>query len=214
MTLYYNVKQRKTFDEVIEETLKSMDDGDERYALYETFLGTASGSAVSGGNHQTFSSPLPDSMDAYNNSIANGFGYDMQSWNTLHCAIAESGNSHQAIDILCSSGTPVYAGMSGTVDETTSNTIVLYKEGYSYWYDGDGYGKTRDTKIYYENVTPVSGLSAGSHVEEGDLIGYVNTTKQCDGMGGSTLGTYLHLAIEIDTDGIGWDFVDPRLLFY
>lgn len=215
VTLYYNVKQKKTFDEAIEDMLLSLPDGADRLTTYEAFLGVsaASGTSTTRGNHQTFTCPLSGSIEDYiaNGSILNAYGYDVQEWNTVHCA-AVNGSSHQAIDISCGSGTPVYAGLSGKVDSTDSNSVVLRLNDCSYWYDGDGYGKTRDTKIYYYNIT--STVSKRDTVNEGDIIGYVNDSKKCVSIDNSGVSTYLHVAIEIDTDGVGWSYIDPLLLFW
>jgi len=135
----------------------------------------------------------------------------VQEWNTVHCA-AVNGSSHQAINISCGSGTPVYAGLSSKVDSTDSNSVVLRLNDCSYWYDGDGYGKTQDTKIYYYNIT--STVSKRDTVNEGDIIGYVNDSKKCVSIDNSGVSTYLHVAIEIDTDGVGWSYIDPLLLFW
>jgi hypothetical protein len=216
--LYYNVKCKKTFDEVIKDKLKAMDNGDERYKLYEMFLGTADDSETTRGNHQEFASPLSDTMEDLitDGSILNGYGYDMQEWNTVHCDIADEDDSHQAIDISCSSGTKIYAAMDGTVSEIDNDKglIVIKKKKYKYWYDGNGSGKKRDTEIYYYNVGAKSSLEVGDTVKKGDYIGLSFPEKSCEDMDNSSADSYyVHIKVYIDTDGPGWKFIDPRLVF-
>lgn len=52
--LYYNVKQKKTFDEVISKKLNSMSHADERITYYNLLVGTDSGTMY--GNHQILKS--------------------------------------------------------------------------------------------------------------------------------------------------------------
>lgn len=211
--LYYNVKTFKPFDRVIEDKLKSMDHGLERYKYYEMFLGTAEGAKTTRGNHQLFASPLDKNMDELlsEGKILNGFGYDIQKWNEHHCAIEDK--EHKAIDIVCVPNTNIKAGFDGTVDSVTDDMIVIRHNNFDYWYDGDGRGKKRSTKIYYYNVH--SGLSQGNKVKAGDVIGRSLPQSLCPepSVDNSDLHQfYIHVAVEIDTDGVGWDYIDPLLL--
>jgi murein DD-endopeptidase MepM/ murein hydrolase activator NlpD len=150
-------------------------------------------------------------------SILNGYGYDMQEWNTVHCDIADDeDDSHQAIDILCSSGTKIYAGMSGKIEKIDNDKglIVIRKDSYNYWYDGDGEGKKRDTEIYYYNVGAKSDLKEGDKVKKGDYIGLSFPEHKCEKMSNDSVSDYyVHIKVYIDTDGYGWEFIDPRLVF-
>ena len=214
--LYYNVKQLKTFDNVIKDMLTAMDNGSERYSMYEMFLGTAEDSKTIRGNHQEFRSPIGESIQDYidNGSIYNGYGYDVQAWNTHHCEIAKDETLHEGIDIICDLNTDVYAGLSGTVQDIDrdKNMIVIRKKGYNFWYDGDGNGKKRDVDIYYYNILPSLSLNKGDTVEKGEKIGSSAAENSCEDtvVGGSY---YIHIKVKIDTDGYGWHFIDPRLVF-
>lgn len=215
--LYYNVKRKNTFDKAIKNTLTRMDYGSERYQMYEMFLGTAEDSKTTRGNHQTFANPIggsiQDSID--NGNILNGYGYDIQEWNTKHCSLYDENESHQGIDIICNQNTSVYAGMSGTIDEIDrdNDLVVIRKNSYNYWYDGDGKGKKRDTKIYYYNISAKNSLKEGDTIKKGDYIGLSLPEHKCEKISNDSVGCYyIHLRIEIDTDGFGWDYIDPRLV--
>ena len=69
-----------------------------------------------------------------------------------------------------------------------------------YWYDGNG-GTKRDTEVYLTNADLTGGLAVCSTVKSGDEIAV-------------TTADHVNVKVKIDTDGIGWDFVDPRLIFY
>ena len=78
--LYYNVKQKKTFDEVITEKLSSMSYSDERVQYYNLLVGTDSGTMY--GNHQTLQSLTGTSI--HESIVTNGFGWDMQELSLIH----------------------------------------------------------------------------------------------------------------------------------
>lgn len=216
--LYYNVKQKKTFDQAIKDKLMSMSHGEERYKMYEMFLGIAEDSETTRGNHQEFAFPLGGSIQDYidGGKIINGYGYDMQEWNTTHCEVASDEDTHQAIDIACPSGSKIYAGLDGEIKEinTDKDYIIIRKDDYDYWYDGDGAGKKRDTKISYYNINVNSSLKEGDTVKKGDYIGLSLPETKCEDLSNSSVGDYyIHIKVEIDSDGWGWDFIDPRLVF-
>ena len=58
-SLYYNVKQKKTFDDVIADKLGSMSHSDERLQYYTLLVGGDSGTGSLYGNHQTLHNLLP-----------------------------------------------------------------------------------------------------------------------------------------------------------
>ncbi len=216
--LYYNVKQKKTLDKAIKDKLTNMSHGSERYKMYEMFLGTAEDSETTRGNHQEFAFPLGGSIQDYIDvgKIINGYGYDVQGWNTTHCEVAADGDTHQAIDIACTSGSKIYAGLDGEIKEinTDKDYIVIRDDDYKYWYDGDGSGKNRDTEITYYNVSPKSNLNEGDTVKKGEYIGLSMPQKKCEDLeNNSASDYYIHIKIEIDSDGWGWDFIDPCLVF-
>jgi hypothetical protein len=106
--------------------------------------------------------------------------------------------------------------MDGTVSEIDNDKglIVIKKKKYKYWYDGNGSGKKRDTEIYYYNVGAKSSLEVGDTVKKGDYIGLSFPEKSCEDMDNSSADSYyVHIKVYIDTDGPGWKFIDPRLVF-
>lgn len=217
--LYYNVNQLKSFDKVIKDTLEAMENGKERYGLYEMFLGTAEDSKTTRGNHITFADPLKKDLQELidNGKIFNWYGYDMQMWKTRHCEVANEGDGHYGIDILCDMHSVIYAGMDGEIDkiDAENNLIVIRKDGYKYWYDGDGNGKNRDTKLYYYNVSAKSTLSEGDKVKKGSVIGFSLPERKCESADNSSYSDefYIHIKVEIDTNGPGWHYIDPVLVF-
>lgn len=77
--LYYNVKQKKTFDEVIADKLKTQSHRTERLAYYNLLVGNEDGNTMYG-NHQTIKNLLPEpSIRDY--SLKREFGYEMTGWN-------------------------------------------------------------------------------------------------------------------------------------
>ena len=205
--LYYSVKQKNTFDEVIENKLKSISHSDERLQYYRLLVGEDSGKMY--GNHQTLQNILKKSVTEC--SIENGFGYDMQEWNEKHCEIDDL---HEGIDIKCSSGEKLYAPFDCKISEidTDENTIVLHKDDVKYWYDGAG-GTKRDTEVYITNVTVIDGLKEGDKIKSGQYFADSTGYRHCDDLENTGVN-YVHLKVKIDTDGIGWDFIDPRLVLY
>lgn len=191
--LYYNVRQKKTFDEVINDKLSSMSHADERVQYYNLLIGTDSGTMY--GNHQTLQSLTGTSI--HDSTITNGFGWDMQQWNTRHCSLDDL---HEAVDIRVTSDSNAYAPFDCEIDSyDDTKTVVLRKDNVQYWYDGNG-GTKRDTEITIKNVM-LKGYEKGDTISEGDVFAV-------------TTSNYIHIKVEIDTDGYGWDFIDPRLVLY
>lgn len=208
--LYYNVKQKKTFDQVIEDKLSSMSDADERLQYYQLLVGNDSGQMY--GNHQTLHNLLSgDSIRSY--SIVNGFGYDVQVWNARHCAID---GLHEGIDVAYPKNQALYAPFDCEiidVDED-NHSIVLRKDDVEYWYDGTG-GTKRDTEVYISNVNLINGLEKGDTLKEGQYFAASTGHEYCDKDYDNNTGIdYVHIKVKVDTDGYGWDFIDPRLVLY
>lgn len=116
--------------------------------------------------------------------IASPFG-----WRPAPCSGCSS--DHDGVDFHVAYGTPIQAALGGTV------TFVGWKGGYGYHIViDDGYGFV----MYYAHMIDGSvpaGIGVGSHVNTGDLIGYVGCTGACT-------GAHLHFGIQ-DTG----TFVDP-----
>lgn len=212
-SLYYTVRQKKTFDEAVEDKLKSMSDSDERWEYYKLLSGMDGSSLY--GNHQTLHNVVDGtSILSYVNDgyILNGYGYDMQKWNEQHCSISEL---HEGIDIILNSGSSIYAPFSGKIKDydSSKHTVTLRKDDIQYWYDGNG-GTKRDTEVTICNITLADGFSKGDKVTEGEVFAYSTSSKKCDSLSNDIGIDYIHVKVEIDTDGWGWDFIDPRLVLY
>lgn len=211
--LYTNVKQLRTFDEAIRYVLGNQEYSTSRLEFYNTLL---NGELPTYGNHQTYQSPLPSSFSSVieGNKIYNGYGYDMQAWNTTHCSLEK----HHGLDIIAPTGTNVLAMISGKVDsiDTSKHTITLYSDNITYWYDKN---KKRKTKINYVNINVSSSLNVGDTVNVGDVIGTVSNYKHCNGNfeNSSATNNYLHISVQINYGNAisaDWCDVDPRFLIY
>lgn len=228
--LYYNVKQKKTFEQVILDKLGSMSYSSERIEYYNLLVGKDSSTNPLYGNHQTYKNIfVGDTLKSYlhDGNVMNWFGYDMQGWLYQHCDIAtyEIG-LHHGIDVSYPANASIFSPLDCTIDEynASEHVVVLRQNGVHYWYDGKaGNGKNRDTKIYITNVTLKSGYSEGSSLKTGEEFATTTGDRKCIcGDSKSTNDTiysnlgydYVHIATYIDTDGAGWDYVDPILLFY
>ena len=81
-----------------------------------------------------------------------------------------------------------------------SRTWTRRKDDVQYWYDGSG-GTKRDTEVTIANAVLLNGYSEGDTIHEGEMFA-------------QTTNTNVNFHIEIDTDGYGWDYIDPRLVLY
>lgn len=193
--LYYNVKQKKTFDQVIEDKLKSQSHKEERLEYYKLLAGQESGSETLYGNHQTLRNMLSgDTIRNY--SVKQAFGYDMWEWNKTNHGL------YQGIKYYCNTGAKLYAPFDCKIKDvdTANQKITLRKDDVQYWYDGSG-GTKRDTEVTIANAVLLNGYSEGDTIHEGEMFA-------------QTTNTNVNFHIEIDTDGYGWDYIDPRLVLY
>lgn len=193
--LYYNVKQKKSFERVLEDKLKSQSHRDERLEYYKLLAGQESGSETLYGNHQALRNMLPgDTIRNY--SVKQAFGYDMWEWNQTNDGL------YQGIKYYCNTGTKLYAPFDCKIKkvDTANRKITLRKDDVQYWYDGSG-GTNRDTEVTITNAVLLSGYAEGDIIREGE--NFATTTY-----------TNVNFHIEIDTDGYGWDYIDPRLVLY
>ena len=192
--LYYNVKQNKTFDEVIAEKLGGMSHSDERLQYYSLLIGT-DGSASMYGNHQTLHNLLPGAT-VRDYDLKREFGYEMTGWNT------NSDGLYQGIKVYCTNGDRLKAPFKGKITDvnTDENKITIRKDDVEYWYDGTG-GTERDTEVTIANAVLLSGFSEGDTVNDGQEFA-------------KTTAGNVNFHIYIDTDGYGWDYIDPRLVLY
>ena len=193
--LYYNVKQKKSFERVLEDKLKSQSHRDERLEYYKLLAGQESGSETLYGNHQTLRNMLPgDTIRNY--SVKQAFGYDMWEWNKTNHGL------YQGIKYYCNTGAKLYAPFDCKIKDvdTANQKITLRKDDVQYWYDGSG-GTKRDTEVTIANAVLLNGYSKGDTIHEGEMFA-------------QTTNTNVNFHIEIDTDGYGWDYIDPRLVLY
>lgn len=212
--LYYNVKRIKTFDEVIKEKLMGMADGTERYNYYLLLIGEEDETGKLFGNHQTLYSMF-ESSSFRDYTVLNRYGYDMNRWNHTHCAIEDE--LHLGIDIQYGEGKKLFAPLDNcrieSVD-TGQNKIVLRINNVNYWYDGER-GTHRDTEITIYNAQLVSGLSVGITLYKGQEFAKATNSKKCsDDCVNTPLPNFVHIEVNIDTDGLGTKYVDPELLLY
>lgn len=192
--LYYNVKQNKTFDEVIAEKLGGMSHSDERLQYYSLLIGT-DGSGTMYGNHQTLHNLLPGPT-VRDYSLKREFGYEMTGWNE------ESDGLYQGIKVYCNSGDMLKAPFKGKITDvdTSEQKITIRKDDVQYWYDGNG-GTKRDTEVTIANAVLLSGFSEGDTVNDGQEFA-------------KTTAGNVNFHVYLDTDGYGWDYIDPRLVLY
>jgi septal ring factor EnvC (AmiA/AmiB activator) len=100
------------------------------------------------------------------------------------------GRSHSGVDMIASSGTPLVAIETGVISRASWH----YAGGNGLYLQGDS-----GDRWYYAHLKGyASGISSGSRVVAGQLVGYVGAT-------GNAAGPHLHLA-RILSDG---QYVDP-----
>ena len=206
--LYYNIKQKKTFNDVITVKLSSMSHSEERLQYYNLLIGADSSSLH--GNHQTLRSLTGTGI--HESTILNGYGYDMQGWNYRHCKLSDLNNG---IDIAVGENIDIYAPFKCKIEsyDNDKKTVILRKDDVEYWYDGTG-GKKRDTEVTITNVILKDDFNVGDTLEECEAFAKSTSHQYCDDSVQNAIDNYIHVKVEIDTDGIGWDFIDPRLVFY
>ena len=192
--LYYNVRQKKTFDEVIEDKLKTLSHKNDRLAYYNLLVGNEDGNTMYG-NHQTLKNMLPkDSIRDY--KLKREFGYEMTGWNQA------SDGLYQGIKVNCSNGETLKAPFNCKIKDvdTANNKITLRKDDVQYWYDGTG-GTKRDTEVEITNAVLTGSFKKGDNLKTGQKFA-------------QTTADNVNFHINIDTDGYGWDYIDPRLVLY
>lgn len=193
--LYYNVKQNKTFEEVVADKLGGMSHSDERLQYYTLLAGKEDGTGTLNGNHQTLHNLLPGAT-IRDYDLKRQFGYEMTGWNNA------SDGLYQGIKVYCVSGETLKAPFKCKITNvnTDDNKITLRKDDVEYWYDGNG-GTKRDTEVTIANAVLLSGFSEGDTINDGQE--FAKTTAE-----------NVNFHIYIDTDGYGWDYIDPRLVLY
>lgn len=222
-TLYYTVNQKCTFDEACKTVLSNKDKyTDSRLNFYYILAEheTENG-AKTYGNHQMMIAPVGSkSLQSLidNNQIYNGYGYDIQAWNTKHCGLEEL---HKGIDISADVNADVYAMIDGYITEIDiPNQTVHIKPNkqMNFWYEDK---KSYDIEIIYNNIS--TSFEQGDTVTSGQVIGKVTNKKECfDKLNNSSASNYLHITIKIGyikkdflgIESVDWVTVDPRYLMY
>jgi hypothetical protein len=114
------------------------------------------------------------------------------------------GGSHYGIDYGANLGTPLYAGISGTVkvvlgfpncynQQTQSCSTTCYQSSFNYLRIksdcGDPNDSSRDLYVYYLHIDSVpGGISDGVHVSQGDYVAAV-------GNSGCSSGPHTHIEV-------------------
>ena len=191
--LYYNVKQKMTFDEVITDKLSTMTNADERVEYYNLLIGN--GNDLMYGNHQTLRNMLSESS-IRNCNLKREFGYEMTDWNN------ENDGLYQGIKVYCNGGESLFAPFDCEIKEvdTDNKKIILRKDDVQYWYDGTG-GTKRDAEVEATNCELISDYEKGDKIKLGEE--FAKTTSE-----------NVDFHINVDTDGFGWNYIDPRLVLY
>jgi len=110
-------------------------------------------------------------------------GADKFAFSNSFGAPREGYRSHAGNDLFAKRGTPVVAGVAGTV-----RTVNGGRAGIGYYLDGD------DGTTYYGAHMNDIRVSNGARVSRGDVIGSVGST-------GNALGTPAHLHFEVKPGG-------------
>lgn len=129
-------------------------------------------------------------------SLKREYGYEMTGWNE------ESDGLYQGIKVYCNNGDTLKAPFKGKITgvDTSEQKITLRKDDVQYWYDGNG-GTKRYTEVTIANAVLLSGFSKGDTVNDGQEFA-------------KTTAGNVNFHVYLDTDGYGWDYIDPRLVLY
>jgi murein DD-endopeptidase MepM/ murein hydrolase activator NlpD len=96
-------------------------------------------------------------------------------------ATRDGGRLHVGVDLISPSGTPVIAAVSGTLTRQSTGGV---RSGNAWWLT-----TSTGTYVFYAHLSSfASGLSVGSNVRAGDVIGYVGST-------GNAVSPHLHFEI-------------------
>ena len=161
------------------------------------------------------------SLEKLSGKIYNGYGYDIQTWNSEHCSLTDC---HKGVDFEAKKGAKVYAMCDGYVNwinESEQSLSINTSQDIELWYDDkDKNNKKFPFEFIYENIKTT--LKQGDTVKQGQLIGEVTDYKHCwqNKSNSKASKSYLHITVKIGYPkefpliGTDWSEVDLRYLIY
>ncbi len=139
-------------------------------------------------------------FEAGSEIVITGFVFpvaDPHTFSSTFGAPRSGGRSHQGADIFAPMGTPLLASERGIIDNMGTGTLG----GIKLWVIGES-----GTQYYYAHLIDYAeGITDGTLVEAGEVIGYVGNT-------GNAISTPPHLHYEIHPDG--GEAIDPYPLLH
>lgn len=230
-SLYYTVQKNCTFDQACRKLLaeKEKDSADKdkykdaRLSFYSVLSEPQNKKGTKTyGNHQMFNAPVGGkSLEKLSGKIYNGYGYDIQTWNSEHCSLTDC---HKGVDFEAKKGAKVYAMCDGYVNWINEGEQLLSintSQDIELWYDDkDKNNKKFPFEFIYENIKTT--LKQGDTVKQGQLIGEVTDYKHCwqNKSNSKASKSYLHITVKIGYPkefpliGTDWSEVDLRYLIY
>lgn len=230
-SLYYTVQKNCTFDQACRKLLaeKEKDSADKdkykdaRLSFYSVLSEPQNKKGTKTyGNHQMFNAPVGGkSLEKLSGKIYNGYGYDIQTWNSEHCSLIDC---HKGVDFEAKKGAKVYAMCDGYVNwinEGEQSLSINTSQDIELWYDDkDKNNKKFPFEFIYENIKTT--LKQGDTVKQGQLIGEVTDYKHCwqNKSNSKASKSYLHITVKIGYPkefpliGTDWSEVDLRYLIY
>lgn len=228
-SLYYTVQKNCTFDQACRKLLAEKDSADKdkykdaRLSFYSVLSEPQNKKGTKTyGNHQMFNAPVGGkSLEKLSGKIYNGYGYDIQTWNSEHCSLTDC---HKGVDFEAKKGAKVYAMCDGYVNwinEGEQSLSINTSQDIELWYDDkDKNNKKFPFEFIYENIKTT--LKQGDTVKQGQLIGEVTDYKHCwqNKSNSKASKSYLHITVKIGYPkefpliGTDWSEVDLRYLIY
>ncbi len=134
-------------------------------------------------------------FEAGSEIVITGFVFpvaDPHTFSSTYGAPRSGGRSHEGNDIFAPMGTPLLASERGVISDMGTGTLG----GIKLWVVGES-----GTEYYYAHLIAYApGITDGTPVEAGDVIGYVGNT-------GNAISTPPHLHFEIHPEG--GEAIDP-----
>lgn len=226
-SLYYTVQKNCTFDQACRKLLaeKEKDSADKdkykdaRLSFYSVLSEPQNKKGTKTyGNHQMFNAPVGGkSLEKLSGKIYNGYGYDIQTWNSEHCSLTDC---HKGVDFEAEKGAKVYAMCDGYVNwinEGENSLSIKTSNNVEFWYDDKD--KNYPVEVIYVNIKTT--LKQGDSVKQGQVIGEVTDYKHCweNWSNQKASKNYLHITVKIGYPPesgrkTNWKDVDPRYITY